>query len=680
LLGDLKLKTNDDYVVPEELRANADQKLFQLMEQQKVIYQKQYQFDTFIQNMVQNKQGILEFIQNSVERLHLIQRHIPENERLSIPETSSLEIDAQPQTRYQPNDSRINAHFSRINDVGKVDSNIPEIPVESKQQENSDNSSCGGVFPCQDSGLNDDDSNCWSNHRVVTLINEQGVLIDEINKKKEEFNHQIELANLVRGLLDVHIGAGRIAADTLLQESWLLEQFESREQASAKLIQQRIQDLHNTKRSKQDCERQAIEKQMLTVELQRSLKNLDDKFQLILPDNAKAADWLTKVFRKKIKRKKQVSKEEQKGSDSESDSDDSDSDFSDDESFGSEGGSVFDEKVKPAAISDEAYEKCLEMRENRLDLEEELVEVKKQYDIMKKEADALVKKVKANENQLKQARSNSEQLQQDKQKELNQLWVTVPMFYKNITQKLIQVPIKSKAAEREQRSELPKPKKLNECLVLPANTIDRLNNRIRELEEEQQAQQKLQDAARQQRIALARQKGEMEQRCKELKEQAKQLMELRFGRVLDIESLQTTSLTNNRGIDELLSRIKQIEQQISDEYSLWNQKIATQTEQLTEITQHNTDLLRQLDELNAEQARLKAELEQRQQGESKPTKQFKHPEDYMTGSGDVRLSNEQKEETEQLESLIRAQTEKMNALTAEIEQLSRKGGTVPPPK
>merc|ERR1712157_410748 len=101
----------------------------------------------------------------------------------------------------------------------------------------------------------------------------------------------------------------------------------------------------------------------------------------------------------------------------------------------------------------------------------------------------------------------------------------------------------------------PKPKALNECLVLPLNTITKLNARIDELQEEKRIQEKLQGASRQTRIQLARQKAEKKQECKELENYAKQLMELRFGRILDLDALEANNFVSSRGIDELQNRL-----------------------------------------------------------------------------------------------------------------------------
>lgn len=321
-----------------------------------------------------------------------------------------------------------------------------------------------------------------------------------------------------------------------------------------------------------------------------------------------------------------------------------------------------------------------QFREQKLDIEETLAEAKKDVEQIKKEVDTSIKKVKMYESQLKAARNDSEKLQQEKQKELNQLWVTVPMYLKNINKKLIQVPLKSMLSEPELRSELPKPKTLNECLVLPTNTIQKLNKRIDELQEEKKREERLQGASRQTRIQLARQKAEKELECKELENHANQLMELRFGRVLDLDALESANGVSSRGIDELQNRIKNVEKAISKDHKILTKKIADQQERLTTVTQENTEYLKQLDELNLIQNKLVMGLEEREQGEIKPAVQLSKPDDYMTGAGDIRMLKEQSNETEQLEKLIAMQTNKKNSLIAEIEQLSRKGGSVAPPK
>jgi hypothetical protein len=714
MLGDLKLKTSDDYVVPEEQRANAAQKKLQLMDQEKETYKRQYLFDQYVKKIVCKKHEIIQFIKNSVDRLQVIKNNVDFDVEIpDVPLQSESEV---PEERYQPEDHLIHDFFERIDDYGKIlkkkfVKKIAVSPSKISQHGSRMSLSRGSVsrqsmsvmrvasnlggddqmaqieeilcFPdFEDENPDNIDENAWLDHQSKELEHEQAQINQQINQKKMYFNDQVKHANLLRALVNVHVGAGQLTADTLLQESWLLAKFESRERALEEKVHSRLKDLQDAKKQRIESEKKLAEKSEQGIELEHELKTLQENFNEILPDNQKAAEWLSKVFKKKIKRKKvDESKKEGDGSDSEDSSDDDDdSDFSDEDGEGSEGGSIFDEKIKPSYVVSDLETKCLALRENKLDIEDEQAELKKQSDQVRKESDALAKKVKSFDNQLTLARKDSELLQQEKQKALNQLWITVPMFCKNINSKLIQVPIKSKAKEPEHRAEPPKPKMLNECLVLPVNTTEKLESRILELEEERKAQRSLQDADRQQRIALARQKGEMELRCKDLEEQAKQLMELRFGRVVDLEQLVQGNGITSKGIDEKLRSIKDIETAISKDHTEWNARLQSETEQVTVVTRDNTDLLKQLDELTEEQTKLNVELVERQQGDSKPKKQLKKPDDYMTATGDTQVGAEQKEETKQLENLIAIQTEKMNMLTAEIEQLSRKGGAVAPPK
>merc|ERR1712110_399034 len=71
----------------------------------------------------------------------------------------------------------------------------------------------------------------WPLAREHALLAEQDQILQQITSKKEEFNQDIKTAKFLKALVDVHLYAGHLSADTLSQESWLLEKFEAREQA-----------------------------------------------------------------------------------------------------------------------------------------------------------------------------------------------------------------------------------------------------------------------------------------------------------------------------------------------------------------------------------------------------------------------------------------------------------------
>merc|ERR1712048_486273 len=135
-----------------------------------------------------------------------------------------------------------------------------------------------------------------------------------------------------------------------------------------------------------------------------------------------------------------------------------------------------------------------------------------------------------------------------------------------------------------------------------------------------------------------------------------------------------------RGIDELQNRIKNVELAIAKEHKELNKEIAEQQEEMGQVTQNNTELLKKLDELNRIQSNFVRDLNIREQGEIKMGVQLREPEKYMTGSGDIAASKSEGQETEELEQMIAMQNNKKNLLIAEIEVLSRKGGSVAPPR
>ena len=261
-------------------------------------------------------------------------------------------------------DSKISEFFDKIKPTGDLQSKVPcdapklnsgNFEMKTKKIANSQTHNFGDCFP-----LYDENPAAWTigdkeglpvnaEGKIVEISNEmadwqfndmvhkafkQDVILQQIKSKQDYFNEQIKHAKYVKSLCQVHILSGKLAADMLLQESWLLGNFEASEQASEDRVQSRLKDLQEAKRSKIDSERKLENKQLNIQELQAKLKDLDDEFHTLLPDNQKAADWLTKVYKKKIKRKKSNKNKdnengENSGSESDSDSD-SDSDFSDD--------------------------------------------------------------------------------------------------------------------------------------------------------------------------------------------------------------------------------------------------------------------------------------------------------------------------------------------------------------
>merc|ERR1711988_631423 len=102
----------------------------------------------------------------------------------------------------------------------------------------------------------------WPVAREKSLLSEQDTILSDIVAKKEEFNRDVKKAAFLKALVEVHLYAGRLSADTLSQESWLLEKFEAREQALEIKVQARIKELHDIKKQRSETERKFEERQV----------------------------------------------------------------------------------------------------------------------------------------------------------------------------------------------------------------------------------------------------------------------------------------------------------------------------------------------------------------------------------------------------------------------------------
>uniref|UniRef100_A0A286Y0M4 Uncharacterized protein n=2 Tax=Cavia porcellus TaxID=10141 RepID=A0A286Y0M4_CAVPO len=141
-----------------------------------------------------------------------------------------------------------------------------------------------------------------------------------------------------------------------------------------------------------------------------------------------------------------------------------------------------------------------------------------------------------------------------------------------------------------------------------------------------------------------------------------QLMVSKFGRVIDLEALQTLSV--NTTLEEL--KIKKLRKELMNakEMKMWEQKIAQARWELMMKTKEHTKKLHQMNDLCIEKKKLDSRLNtlQNQQGNA-----FQGPR-----KADIVARK-------QITELIQAQAEKISALKEEIALLRKKGGLLLPP-
>ncbi|XP_025949781.2 cilia- and flagella-associated protein 44 isoform X7 [Dromaius novaehollandiae] len=413
-----------------------------------------------------------------------------------------------------------------------------------------------------------------------------------INALVINFDAELRFLRHMKLKLDVQMKCADLCHITWFEELLLLKNFEKHED----LLQGRV----NTLLSEQKAMQQKLNSYLAQMKdrkyeiakLQDCEESLYATFQASLGENNKFARFLTKVLKKKIKRtkKKEVKREADKEDESEEESDEESSLESDEEDSGSED-EVFDDSVCPKSCDEALFQNTVQLREKRLDIEDALTEQKKVADNLRKEYDALAKKAKAVEASLDTAEGELEAFQREKQQRLNELHVVVPL-------KLHQVEYLVNGGI---------PSDFSQALVFTNQSLEYLQKRIVDLQNENIMQREIFKKARQQHKQLVQDKKEMETKIQRLEEKCNQLMMTKFGRLVDLEALQAHSV--NTRLEELKVQMMEKEYVHSQELKEWEEKILDLQQQLMMLTKENTSKLQQLNQFCLEKQQLETKLD-----------------------------------------------------------------------
>ncbi|XP_055965110.1 cilia- and flagella-associated protein 44 [Sorex fumeus] len=670
-MGDFNLKTAADYKIPEHMRINAAKKEEELGHLDSVVHSKKVQMNKSIVSLRDLKVAVIEEIQCLVQELKNIQLTLHVSKHLPIPEIPKIYPEEIPEKRFQYNDDILlafkNEQMKNQDEKDTSSDQASSLDLEEKfpkptlvrdgQMTRRDSV----LKASKGSAVNTDTPKSLEFETVeptdveleimkrdeIKQIYMQQFLMDRIQELIVTFDAELRLLRHHKLKLDMQIKLSDLHHLTLFQEMLLLKNFEKEEN----ILQERVNSLDKEEQDMQwkinDTFKEMEEKKNEIARLQEQEKTLYASFQAALGENNKFANFLMKVLKKRIKRVKKREVEGDADEDEESDesSEEESSMESDEDESGSED-EVFDDSICPTNCNPALFELALQLREKRLDIEEALVEEKKTLDNLKKEYDTLSKKVKIVGTNLNAAEEALEAYQREKQKQLNELLVVIPL-------KLHQI-------EYLTFGEIPND--LSGALVFSNSSLSRLQERIVQLHEENIKQNKLNKEFRERRKLLIREKREMAKNIRQMEETVRNLMISKFGRVINLEALQTLSV--NTTLEEL--KIKKLRKELSNAKELrqWEEKIAQVRTEVMLKTQEHTKKLHQMIDLCVEKKELDSRLNtlQNQQGNA------------FQG-----LRKADVVAREKTKLLIKFQAQRISALKKEIAQLRRKGGLILPP-
>ncbi|XP_048348373.1 cilia- and flagella-associated protein 44 [Sphaerodactylus townsendi] len=674
-MGDFKLKMATNYKIPEHMRMNAEKKMNQLASLEVAIHDRKLFMNKWIISLRDLKVAIIEEIQCLVQELKTIQSSLNPSKHLPIPPVPQLHRDETPEKRFQY-DRETLLKFKQ------------EQEVKAKRRKSvalSEGSVSGGGFGggfLHSPSVKEADviSRCVSVKAIkatiaaVAAISKpveveraeptemeleiakreeiqnvylQERLIKRINELMITFDAELRLLRHQKLKLDIQMKTADLRQITWFEELLLLKNFEKHEDTLQERVDSLISEEEEMQLKLNSYFEQIEDKKLEIAKLQEREKALYATFQASLGENNKFAGFLMKVLKKKIKRVKKKEREgdEDEEEESEEESDEESSFESDEEESGSED-EVFDDTVCPKNCDEALFENTLQLREKRLDLEEALVEEKKVIENVKKDYEALAKKVKVVAAQLDAAEGELEAYQREKQQRLNELHVVVPL-------KLHQV-------EYMVNGEIPTD--FSQALVFTNESLVNLQRRITTLQLEKIEQRDLYKQAREQHKHLIRDRREMMLRIERLEENCNQLMMMKFGRIVDLEALQTLSV--NANLEELKMKMMEKEQLHAAELKQMDDGIYDLRQQLMLVTKENTNKLLQLNTFCMEKMKIETKLDALQNDLGA---EFQGPR-----KADI-------EEKEKLLALVQLQAQEAEVLKEEITLLSRKDGRIFPP-
>ncbi|XP_069745603.1 cilia- and flagella-associated protein 44-like isoform X2 [Narcine bancroftii] len=653
-MGDFKLKTAPDYTVPEHLRINAETKRNQLIRLEELIHELKSEMSKKVMDLRNTKLDIIEQITILRKELILIQTKLDPSQHLPIPEIPSMQPDEMPEKKFQYDPKKLlefrdenlrsknTKRTSEVNKIEKTAGTADSTPdsLDHQLERNTVKSLLYEMAPL---------SKLEEEIKIIeekTNVNMQSEILRKISELMKNFDAELRVLCHQKYKLDIALKMADLRHVTLFQEVLLLKDFEKSEDILQDRVNQRMNEQMETQMKSEESFQQLEAKKRDIVKLQEKEKALYAAFQMSLGENNKHTDFLTKVFKKKIRRRRKSEAKISAGSEEESE-EESDEEFgysdAEDESDSDDGG--VDDSACPETCDPVLFDNTLQLRERRLDIEDVLAEEKKTLELIRKEYDMIAKKVKVIDGAVKSAKHDLEVLQREKQQKLNELYVVVPL-------KLHQI-------EYIVNGDLPND--LVSGLVFTNMALTSLQRRIKELNVERTEQRELYKQAQQKHVQLLQDKAEMTAEIAELEEKCHQEMVRKFGRVVDLEALQTLSI--NMTLEELKEKIKINNTNFHRRTRQREDKIAELEAELIHYTRQYTCRLDQLNMLMMEKEKIETHLNSQQKKMRTELQKQR-----------VKLS-----EKKELIQLVEKQAHEINDLKGEISLLMRKGGHILPP-
>ncbi|XP_074546967.1 cilia- and flagella-associated protein 44 [Halichoeres trimaculatus] len=664
-IGDLKLKSDKDFRVPQHLRMNTEKKRAELMNLEENIRRKQTEMNKQIVALRDSKVCLLSQLCAQAEQLKRVQQHLPVHLHRPSPSLFTILPEETPEKsmhfspaileRYQALREQRPKNMEQEGDICLLEQLKRELEEEEKKtpklsdsSETTEKEEASEEAEPEMSELEEE----LKREEEIKLLYERDSLLEQMESSVCQFDAELRLLRHQKLRLNWQLKMADHRQLTLYQELLLFKEFEKREESLLEKLNARIKEESSIKPKLEEANEQLELKQEDLAQLREREKALFATFKASLGPEHKFEEFLTKVFKKKVNRVKEKEPKEDEEEEEDSDEDwDEDLDFQD-EDFNFESSSeeedAVDYSVCPPGCEPELFENTLQLLERRLDLEDLMKEEKKNVEALKKECDTLIKKEKCLKSSRMTAEEDMEVVYREKQQKMNTLDMVVPLRLNQI----------------EFLTDSSVPSDLSPALVLNRTELNRLQERINQLHVEKMQQKDLYCAARQQHVRLLHELKDMTAKIQVLEEQCNELMMLKFGGLVDLDALQT--LSGSRTLEELKQEKLLKEAAYVKEIKQWDAKVEEAREALMEVTRRDTESRRSMLSLFNQKRELENKLKAKQKN--------------MGGQFQDYRRRLVQEDIQRFKDVVKRQSQQAEALRREIFFLSHQGSILPPPQ
>eukprot|EP00040_Diaphanoeca_grandis_P030987 m.184465 g.184465 ORF g.184465 m.184465 type:complete len:1849 (+) comp32191_c0_seq1:110-5656(+) len=674
-IGNYKLKTAKDFTLAKDDRVTSQSKRSQIISLRQRIYDAKGTFNAYVRKVRDAKVQAIEDVRLSRELLLKVKMRLGEPLRVpTVPtlfddETPERTMEVTPETleRFKQelieDQIREQAAKEAARSAGGF-GGLGDDDEEQEEQEDDDDAAAGG-------GGDGTTVYAWGNDEDVEgvsisagdvegqrqiwrpqvyqsigkaqrkqLEHQRDLLNNKIHSIVDDFDKSVRILLQAKRECEVRIKFAEHQHVVFYRELVHLKAFDKRENFIEERLATKKAERDNSIAKAKEKGDKFLQKRDTVKLLDKTIKDLQHDFISALGENNKQEKYLTKVYKKKLKRKK-PGEEEDSDSDSSSEDEDSDVDSDDDEDF--------DDTVAPPGCSAELFEKILELRGRRCDAEDGLVEARKECDILKKERDAMVKRETALNTAVKNEEQDLEALQLEKQAKLNEIGTAVPL-------KLSQIQHLTKRAAV--------PVDFSDSLVFSVDEIGKLKRRIDELAEEKELQKSEKKAIRHMQSKLSSQKKEKEKITQELKQKCDEIMMLKFGTIIDLDQIEGHEM--NHAGTELKAQLRRLEAEAARQMKKWDEALFQTKLTYDRMVQQNTEYTSKIVNLNKTRSSLAVALDKAQ---AKDVHEESAERVMRTKAERIRLAE-----------LAKAQAKEIEELKYEIGMLTHKGGSIRPPQ